>query len=364
MKILDNISRFLVGGLFIFSGLIKVNDPFGTAIKLEEYFVFFSTDFAAFFAYFEPFALQMSVIFSVLEVTLGVALLLKYRMNITVWVLLLLILFFTFLTFYSAYFDKVTDCGCFGDAIPLDPWQSFIKDVILLFFVIYLFIRRNKIKQSLKSVIGDVIMSLVVLINVFLAIYAIEHLPYIDFRPYKTGKNISSQMQPSEPFRYRYIMEKEGEEYEFDEYPTDTTYEFKDMVLLNPEAQPKITDYAVWDESGDFTQYTFEGYKLLVVLENVEEARTANMDEIRELLSGLGDEITPIILTSSGEEKVEAFRHEHQLALPYYYADETVLKAIIRANPGIVLLHEGTVLGKWHSNDTPEAEDIYELIRQ
>ena len=151
MRIIDQFSRFFVGILFIFSGLIKLNDPIGTRIKLEEYFEVFSVDFAAFFEIFVPFAMQIGMFLIILEVILGVALLFNYRMNITTWVLLLLILFFTFLTFYSAYFNKVTDCGCFGDAIPLTPWQSFTKDVILIVFIGHLFWYRDRFVPALSN---------------------------------------------------------------------------------------------------------------------------------------------------------------------------------------------------------------------
>jgi len=110
-KFLDQFSRFFVGALFIFSGLIKLNDPVGTEIKMEEYFEVFTQDFGSVFHYFIPWSLEIGMIMIVLEVALGVAILLLYRMEITTWVLLLLMIFFTFLTFYSAYFDKVTDCA-------------------------------------------------------------------------------------------------------------------------------------------------------------------------------------------------------------------------------------------------------------
>src|SRR5699024_1522707 len=135
--------RIIVGVLFIFSGLIKVNDPVGTAIKLEEYFEVFSTDISSFFLIFIPYALFLSVFLSVLEVILGLAILLWYRSRATIWTLLLIIIFFTFLTFYSAYFNKVTDCGCFGYDIKLTLWQSFIKDIILLVLRLVLFFNMN-----------------------------------------------------------------------------------------------------------------------------------------------------------------------------------------------------------------------------
>jgi len=138
-KVFDQFSRFFVGGLFIFSGLIKLNDPIGTEIKLEEYFEVFAEDFGSFFLLLKPIALELGLVLIVLEIVLGVAVLLHYKMSITTKVLLALIIFFTFLTGYSAILDKVTDCGCFGDAIKLTPTQSFIKDIILFFFIFHLF---------------------------------------------------------------------------------------------------------------------------------------------------------------------------------------------------------------------------------
>jgi len=363
-KILDNSILIIVGLLFIFSGLIKVNDPVGTAIKLQEYFEVFSTDFASFFHVFIPYALALSVFLVVLEVILGVAVIFRYRMKITGWVLLILIVFFTFLTFYSAYFNKVTDCGCFGDAIKLTPWQSFGKDLILLVLIIYIFVNRKKYLNFFNKKLSDIIMSIATALIVFLAIFAINHLPYIDFRPYKIGNNIKEEMQSKEPFRYKYIMEKNGETFEFEKYPTDTTYQFKEMVLLNPEAQPTITDYNIWTDEGDFTDESLTGKKLFVVYQDVNEASLSNLDKIKELINNLEGQLNTWIITSSNVASVENFRHEYQLAVPYYFADATVLKAMIRSNPGIILLNNGTVLGKWHFNDTPSPKEVLDLIKK
>src|SRR5215510_13266329 len=156
-KFLDAFSRYFVGGLFIFSGLIKLNDPIGTQIKLEEYFEVFADDFGSFFLLFKPIALELGMFLIVLELVLGVAVLIAYRMNLTTKVLLVLMIFFTFLTFYSAYFNKVTDCGCFGDAIKLTPWESFYKDVILMVFVMHLFWYRKTYEPMLKPMPGNII---------------------------------------------------------------------------------------------------------------------------------------------------------------------------------------------------------------
>lgn len=359
----DHFLRFFVGILFIFSGLIKINDPIGTAIKLKEYFEVFAADFSPVFEIFIPHTLFLAVFVIVLEVLLGVALLIHYRMTITAWLYVLLIAFFTFLTFYSAYFNKVTDCGCFGDAIPLTPWQSFSKDVILMILVTFILFRKKNFKPYLPGYTGDVIMVIVLLANVYLAIHSIRHLPYLDFRAYQIGNNIPELMQPSEPYRYKYIMEKDGEEFEFDQYPSDTTYTYKDMIILNPEAHPKITDYHVWNDEGEYTDETFTGNKLFLIFYDVNKASTRHIQDIISLAGEIDPEVEVWALTASGESEFEPFRHENQLAIPYFYTDMTVLEAIIRSNPGLWLLQDGTVKGKWHHNDVPDASEVLELLK-
>src|SRR5690606_2551929 len=154
--------RLIVGGLFIFSGLIKVNDPVGTSIKLEEYFDVFSFDIAPFFAYLKEISLPLAVFWVVLEVVLGVMLIFGVKLRLTVVLLSLMIVFFTFLTFYSAYFNKVTDCGCFGDAIKLTPWESFYKDVFLLVLIAVLFFfRKDLVDTRSVGLQGAALLSLV-----------------------------------------------------------------------------------------------------------------------------------------------------------------------------------------------------------
>ena len=361
-KIFDNFLRYFVGILFIFSGLIKVNDPIGTSIKLKEYFEVFANDFASFFELFIPYSLFFAVLVVVLEVVLGIALILHYRMKLTSWLFLLLIGFFTFLTFYSAYFNKVTECGCFGDAIPLTPWQSFAKDVVLSILVILIFIRQKHFKVFLPGRAGDIIIGISFILNIYLAIHSINHLPYVDFRPYKVGNYIPELMVPSESYRYKYIMEKGDEEFEFTQYPSDTTFRYKDMIILNPEAQPKITDYHIWTDDGEYTEETFIGNKFFVIFYDISKANAKHMDQIVMLIEEVDAYANVWALTASADTEFEIFRHEHQLAIPYFYADMTVLEAIIRSNPGLWLLKDGTVVGKWHHNDVPDANTIIDLL--
>jgi hypothetical protein len=368
MKFIDQFSRFFVGALFIFSGLIKLNDPIGTEIKLEEYFEVFAQDFGSFFLFFIPYALEIGMVLIVLEIVLGVAVLIHYKMALTTKVLLALIIFFTFLTFYSAYFDKVTDCGCFGDAIKLTPWESFIKDVILFFFVFHLFWYRKRYQPSLYSMQGNIVIGVTTVISFVLGIYAVLHLPFIDFRAYRIGNNIPQQMLPAEQpiFEYSFLRKADQEIIKSDKYLADTvTYKYAGVEQLNEEkTKAKITDYAVSSVEGeDVTQSTFEGTKLLFIIYDVSKASTKNIAKIKSLIEGLEGKVEMMAFTSSGADQFEAFRHENQLAIPYYFVDATVLKTIVRANPGITLWVNGTVKGMWHDNDTPEATDILELIQ-
>jgi hypothetical protein len=286
-------------------------------------------------------------------------------MNLTTKVLLGLIIFFTFLTFYSAYFNKVTDCGCFGDAIKLTPWESFYKDIILFVFVLHLFWYRKRFDAVLRTREGHAVVIAVTAISFFLGIYAIQHLPFIDFRAYKIGNNIPEQMKAKEQPMIEYVFEKDGEEVSSKDFITEAGYTYKDSRVLNEEeATPKITDYAVSTVEGeDVTPSTFTGAKLFIIMYDVHLASTKNIEQIKQLTKSLDGKVEMMVLTSSASADVEAFRHENQLAVPYFFSDATVLKTIIRSNPGLTLWVNGTVKGMWHHNDTPNADEVIALTK-
>lgn len=364
MLIAARIARILVGTVFVFSGLIKLNDPVGTQIKFEEYFEVFAQDIPFlhnFFMSLVPGALAMSVLFCAAEVILGVALLASYKPKVTVWLLFFLIVFFTFLTFYSAYFNRVTDCGCFGDAIKLKPWTSFGKDVILTVLILFIIGHRNRLRnRNTGWLVG-----LTSVLTLGLGIYAVEFLPPLDLLPYAVGKSIPAQMKPSEPLRYRYVMEKGGKTTEFEQYPSDQSYKFKEMVLVNEGAKPKITDYRIWNDESDYTQQTFTGNKLFIIVKSINDIDAGSLPAIRSLVEGLaGSTVSPYILTSVSDDGIKAFRREFQLEdVPYYKADATVLKTIMRSNPGTWLMRNGVVRGKWHYNSTPDAAEVIERVK-
>ena len=331
MKVLHSAARYLVGALFIFSGLIKVNDPVGTQIKLEEYFTVFSVDIAPIFDALKPYSLFLSVFLSTLEVVLGVALLMRLKEKWTTSLLLVIIVFFTFLTFYSAYFNKVTDCGCFGDAIKLTPWQSFIKDIILLALILILFVgrKKNERERTLKIQIGAVAVSLgFCLVVCFLSV---AHLPAIDFRAYKIGTSIPDAMMP----------------------PAD-----------DPYTVPKITNYAFWGEEDDYTDRSLTGKKLLVIVHETYKTDMDSYGMINSLIGAVERDIEVTAITSSSGQEFEELRHSVQLAIPYYFSDKTLLKTMIRSNPGLVLIKNGVIKGKWHYNDVPSADEIFSNLDQ
>lgn len=362
-NILLFIIRFLVGGLFIFSGLIKVNDPVGTAIKLEEYFDVFSNDIASFFYIFKDIALPLAVFLVVAEVVLGIMLILGVRLKFTVWALSLMILFFTFLTFYSAYFNKVTDCGCFGDAIKLTPWESFTKDVILLVLIGVLFVFRKDLSNDGPSwAKWTTRISLV--LSIYLAITAIRNLPFIDFRAYKEGVNIPEAMLPSAPLQYSYVMKKGEELFVFDQYPSEEGYEFVEMKLVNEDALPKISDFAVWNEDGDFTEEILSGKKAVVLVTNISKMDKSHLDKIDAMLLGIqSSDILPVLVAASSEQEIKGLISERNWKMVGYQGDATVIKTIMRSNPGLMLLNEGVVMKKYHFRNTPSSTEVLEILR-
>ncbi len=356
--------RLLVGGLFIFSGLIKVNDPVGTSIKLEEYFDVFSNDIAGFFYYFKPFALYIAVFLVVLEVVLGVMLILGVKSKFTVWSLGGMILFFTFLTFFSAYFNKVTDCGCFGDAIKLTPWQSFYKDLILLVLIAILFLFQADLPKfspriANLSVIGIAIISLIC------SIVAIRNLPFIDFRAYKVGVDIPLDMQPSAPLQYDYVMKRGEEVLVYEQYPNDESLEFVEMKLKNPEALPKISDFAAWNAEGDKSELMFQGNKLVVLVSSYMKLEDNAFEEIDQLMSDLSTApIELVLMAAATEEEINSILDTYGWNALGVQADATVVKTMIRSNPGIMALKNGVVVGKYHNNNTPDASEVLDLFIQ
>ena len=356
-----------LGALFIFSGLIKLNDPVGTAYKLEEYFEVFAHDFSPFFLYFRGGARFFSIFLSSLEVILGVAVLLRWQLRQTLWVLLALLVFFGFLTFYSAAFNKVTDCGCFGDFLKLTPWTSFAKNLLLLGLWGVVFWNQRFLRRTFApGTMGLMMMTVATALAVGIGMRALGHQPYFDFLPYKVGNSIPQLMKAPEAARYQYTFTRNGETKQFDQFPTDSTWKYQAMTVLNPvQSRPTITDFAVYDlEGNDVTKQILTGNKLIIIIQNTNKADRDRFVSINALLAAAEKSrkhIDVLAITSTSPAKFDAFRHDMNLAVPYYTADATVLKSVVRSNPGLLVLKNGVVKAKYHYHDVPNLYDVERL---
>ncbi|MCB0483187.1 MAG: DoxX family protein, partial [Flavobacteriales bacterium] len=444
MRYLLLFSRWLVGSLFIVSGLIKANDPLGFSYKLEEYFA----ETALNLPFMEPWSLALSILVCVGEIVLGFAVLFGGKMRLASWSLLLLTVFFGWLTAYTATCNPadtfitlvngqevtrtvtcVTDCGCFGDAMKgsigrsLTPWESFAKDMVLLVFVIPLFIFQKRIYLNntrddlqvlpvallfvaffswiftwwfplvftLLGIMGYLaikylykgaqkewaIAAWAVLMAFGFAWYTYGHLPIRDYRPFAVGKNIAEGMMSAEElgleppkFGYRYTLRNSssGEEIVVSdrEYIDQKWWEKTEWEMLAEKTEqfkvkdgyePPIHDFYISDgEGNDRTAELLAMDRVLLVISyDIRKADKAAQASINELYTACRKEGVPVIgLSSSPYDFVNEFRHETQSLVEYWTADAIMLKTVVRANPGIVLLKKGTVSGKWHYNDIPD----------
>ncbi|GGH18943.1 BT_3928 family protein [Mucilaginibacter phyllosphaerae] len=366
--------RITVGLLFIFSGLIKANDPLGFSYKLEEYFEVFHI------TWLNGLALSMSVLLCALEMILGFTLLVGARAIKVVWGLLLLIIFFGFLTFYSAYFKVVQTCGCFGDAIPLTPWQSFSKDMALLLLVMVLFVNRKSIKPLTNAKTSDKLLIGATIISIGFGLYTYNFLPVVDFLPYKVGANILQEMKtppgavPDE-FEVTYILKnkktKESKTMSDKEYIKsgiwkDTKWEVKgnpESRLVKKGFEPKIRDLNIQDAQGNnYNEELLSSpfYSLVIVAWNLEDTNAEAVNRINALAINLTQNYNTrtIFLTSNAPDNAQKFAKAHKLISELFYADGVPLKTMVRSNPGIILLKNGIVINKWHFHNMPKYEDI------
>ena len=380
MKHLTHLIRFLVGALFIFSGLVKLNDPMGLSFKLHDYF---APDVLN-MEWLNPFTLQLALFVIILEVLLGVALLLGYQKKGTLLLLSGMIVFFTFLTFYSAYFNKVTDCGCFGDAIPLTPWQSFYKDVILSVAILILWLGERHIQRlSQKRWIEGTLLLCLVACSL-LANSVLQHLPFKDFRPYAVGKSIKEGMMSAEergldPTEYGTIYTLKNDQtgelqvvdskaYIEDEWWKRSEWVIQDELteqkLIKKGYEPPIHDFEFMIDDEDRTEaYLSAPSVLFIVSRKLETANADALGAIGELaLECAANGIQVIAGSASSEETIAEYRTFHQWDFPVSMMDETTLKTVVRSNPGVLLLQEGKVVGKWAHVDLPDVDELLNLL--
>tara|TARA_R110000868_G_scaffold21640_7_gene89767 strand:- start:56971 stop:58068 length:1098 start_codon:yes stop_codon:yes gene_type:complete len=358
MKYLVGISRVFVGILFIISGFIKLNDPVGFSFKLEEYFSYGVLNLP----FFEPHALKIAIVVVIFEVLLGVLLLIGFRVKFTVWSLLVMIIGFTFLTFYSAYFNKVTDCGCFGDALKLTPWESFAKDIVLLVLIVILFVGMKFIKPIFSASLNRIITLISVIACFVFVYYVLNHLPAIDFRPYKIGANIEEGMSvpegaPKAIFDYDWKFNVNGAEKIITtrgDYPT-VDGDFIDVETTEIQAgyEPPIHDFTIEKDGVDMASELLQEPRLVIVIAyDLGKSNYKAFEEVKEVADyAIKKGYKVIGMSASSEDFTIKLIKEYKLNFDFYFTDQTTLKTIVRSNPGVLVLEKGTIKQKVHYND-------------
>ena len=318
MKLLLNIftqlSRVFIGGLFIFSGFVKLVDPLGSAYKFDEYF---SAEVLN-LEFLIPYSLPFSILLITAELVLGITLLIGFKPKATTWSLFGLTLVFLFLTWYSAYYDKVTDCGCFGDAIKLSTWATFYKNVIFIILIAFLLSQLKNIKPVFGKTGNQWITFASVLGCLYVAMHVLNHLPLIDFRAYAEGKNIRKGM------------------------------EYKDDGEI-----PPVHDFFLESETEDLTETILDAEKaLLFVSYEIEKSDETGFKELEQLhLKAKENGYLVYGLSASSTSEINRIKKENNLSFEFLFCDATTLKTMIRSNPGILILNRATVQQKLSYND-------------
>lgn len=364
MKILLSIIRLVVGVLFIFSGLIKANDPMGLSYKMQEFFEVWGMHFL------NDYTLAFALIMNAFEIVAGVAILIGWRIRLVSWLLLLLIIFFTFLTGYALFSGKIKTCGCFGDCIPLSPKQSFIKDLVLLVLILVIFIKKDVIQPLFRGFGGNFLIALSVLFCIVSQWYVIKHLPVIDCLAYKKGNNLIEKMKMPEgavadSFAIKFVYKKDGKQVEFDaeHFPddfNDSTYEYVDRVqeLIRPaSATAAITDFILYGDTGEDTTVAIlsqPGYYVMLLSKDANQAEEGWNKNAAEVSKVCGQKQIPFFIvtatTEAAQKQLPATQNIH-----YLKCDATVIKTAGRVNPTYFVMKGADVVGKFANADFDKA---------
>lgn len=369
MNIVKQLSRILFGIVFIFSGFVKGIDPWGSAYKFTDYFNAMGLDWMLWAAF------PLGVLLAFAEFAIGVAFLFNWWMRLFSWLGLLFMAFFTPLTLWIALKNPVTDCGCFGDALVISNWETFYKNLVFITLAIIVVVNRNWFADKVKSKLAALLSVGVFVIYFGTVYYSYNHLPIFDFRPYKVGTNIPEAMSipadaPQEVYEntFYYKNKNTGEVEEFTEenYPWQDTanWEYDDMesVLVQEGYEPPIHDFTIETPDGedikDFFIYD-ENYAFILVAYDLHKTSTKSQDQINALAHWAMDHgYSFVCLTSTLQEEAMLFAEENAAPYEFFNCDEITLKTMIRSIPGLMVLKDGTIMGKWHYNDIPTPNEF------
>ena len=353
------ISRNILGLVFVFSGAVKAIDPLGTVYKIEDYL----KAFGGFMTDLLPLAEVAAWGLIALELLLGVCMLLNVRSQWTSWLAFAFYCVMTPLTLYIALTNPVSDCGCFGDAIVLTNWQTFWKNVVLIVLATLLLVLRKSVFSLWSVWMEGVIVALTVLASVAFMAWTTNHLPLLDFRPYKIGNHLPSLMEypeDAEPdeYEYAFVYEKDGVEQTFslDNYPKgDSTWTFvrQESKLIKKGYEPPIHDFEILNVyAEDITWDVLESEMpvTLVIMYDLAKRDDRQMEKVQALYESCQNNWEGCyILTGSGTDEILAFNLMYPaLSDCVCTCDPVTLKTIVRANPGVIVLQNGVVIDKYN----------------
>ncbi len=371
MKLTVTIARVLTGLLFIFSGLVKAIDPLGLSYKMQEFFEAWANDgiMKGLMESLNNYSLGFSIVMITLEVVVGVALLIGWQKKFTTWILLLLMLFFTFLTSYVLFTGKIRACGCFGDCIPLTPVQTFTKDIILLCLSLLLLIKRKYIIPIAKPLLAFLIVAVATVLTLILQVHVLKHLPVVDCLPYKKGNNILElRKMPAnaiqDKYEYSFIYEKNGAKKDFaaNALP-DSTWKYVDrkqtLIQKGKNNIPLISDFSLTAEDGsDATEIILnnEGTYYLFFMKELPGNTESWLADYKTLLQKSVAENKKMYVITAQKEIINDFLQKNHLRVDgIFTCDATALKTVARVNPTLYLMQGPVVKGKWSGIDIQQA---------
>lgn len=369
MKIVTHLARIIFGITFIFSGFVKGIDPWGSAYKFTDYFNAMELEWMLWAAF------PLGVILAFAEFSIGVAFLFNWRLRLFSWLGLLFMGFFLPLTLWVAVKNPVTDCGCFGDALVISNWATFYKNIfftILAILVVkYQKLLNKKVKPKLPLILSLITFS----VYIGIVFYSFNHLPVFDFRPYKIGVNIPDAMSTPEDapqevyentFYYKNKTTGKTEKFSEENYPWQDTvnwvYDNMESKVIQEGYEPPIHNFTIETPDGDNIIDFFiheENYVFMLVAYDLHKSKTESQDRINDLANwAIAKELSFICLTSTIPEESTVFAEETGAPYEFFNCDEITLKTIIRSNPGLLVLKNGNIIGKWHYNDIPTPEEF------
>ncbi len=368
MKFIVNFCRILVGSVFVFSGIVKTIDPKGTEYKLHEYFTL--NDSILNIPILAKYALYVAVFFVIFEVILGVLMILGKWKKFTLTAIFITIIFFTFLTYYSAHYKVVTDCGCFGDFLKLEPWTSFYKDVVLLIFILLIIIFHKYYKPIFNSLISNIILIISIITSISIAYVGINHSPIVDFRPFAVGKSIKDGMNNGKEAKIIKFYTLKHTNSKKTKIMSDSIYMasniWKDTLwvidttkttekIITPEKKASIRGFAIYTDEGEETEKYLNIKCLALIVFPEDEYCTEGVQRMYNLIHDLDTNKIEILALAAQKDCMQGIRTGT--------CDDKILKAMSRSTPGLLLISNGIVLAKYHHNDVPNAKEVYKIFK-